>query len=900
MRKTILTPVTTMATMLVSSVLTTAASANDTSADQSGIRLSQAPQDANTNRLPAVDFDIDAPTLSRALIQLTEQSGLQLIYPAGEKVTERPAKPLTGRYTPEVALKRLLEGSDLEYEFIDAKTISIIDPSARAAELKTSSRGAASATSLRLAQNTGPAAEQHSAQSSGTRDEWQLQEIIVTGTHIKGEEVKSAPRTQYSRDEIMRTGAANVETFLGTLPQNFGGGRNAVGGRASVSFNNVANNSNLTTANLRGLAVGSTLSLVNGRRMAPMSVGGDFDVSLIPLGAIERVEVVTDGASAIYGSDAIAGVVNFILRDRYEGAETSVQWGNAAHSDYSQLNVTQLLGHDWSSGGALLTYEYRDQNPLKYSDRSYSRQTVPEATLADPETRHAVMLSLNQEINDRTRVRLDTFYNERAGDTTRPFFADLYQSYRTRYLTFAPSLSMQLGGDWSMELSGVWGRTDEQIRATAFGQQYEFGDWNRFTEADAVVSGSLFDTPAGAIHAAVGAMWRNERQSPTGPGTYSQADRDTRAAFMEALIPLIPAGASFLGFESGQLSLAARYEDYDAIGSTTDPRVGLALTPTEGVNLRATWGTSFKAPAQGHAHNAQTLLLSNDNVPTLGPLTLVQLNGTVRDLKPERGESWTVGIDWNPPAARGFNTNVTYYNIVFDDRIASVAFGAASFLLNPDIYGRFVQLQPGADAVNALIAGFPPAYVTNFVGPSFDPASVYAIIDGRTRNIAATETSGIDFMATYTRPVGKGSMTFSCNVNRILSFDNQTAPGAPISDDLDVLYRPLDLRARVGVSWNRGPLGVSGFVNYADSYTNVTAIPHETVDSYLTTDVTLAYVIGPEGEPAASGLTLFFSVSNLFDEAPPRVSTAANDNFYDGANADPFGRRLSLGITRKW
>ena len=110
--------------------------------------------------------------------------------------------------------------------------------------------------------------------------------------------------------------------------------------------------------NLRGLGAGSTLVLLNGRRISASGLNAQFfDVSNIPLTAIERVEVLTEGASAIYGADAIAGVVNFILRDEYEGAETRLSYGEDGKGDTAELLLGQVFGKGWDSGRFVLSYE---------------------------------------------------------------------------------------------------------------------------------------------------------------------------------------------------------------------------------------------------------------------------------------------------------------------------------------------------------------------------------------------------------------------------------------------------------------------------------------------------------------------------------------------------------------
>lgn len=174
------------------------------------------------------EFLIDAPTLSRGLIQLTEQSGMQLIYPAGEEVTDLPLKPLIGKYTTEDALEQLLEGTGLEYELIDAQTISIIDPSH---PTKTSAATEAGGKGLLIAQATnasdadesrnwsaGTAAQPTPAGSAAALPQADLAEpleaVVVTGTNIRGVVPAGSPVIVIDRDEMQRSGYTTTEQVI--------------------------------------------------------------------------------------------------------------------------------------------------------------------------------------------------------------------------------------------------------------------------------------------------------------------------------------------------------------------------------------------------------------------------------------------------------------------------------------------------------------------------------------------------------------------------------------------------------------------------------------------------------------------------------------------------------------
>ena len=198
-----------------------------------------------------------------------------------------------------------------------------------------------------------------------------MSEVTVTGTRIRGQTPVGANLIVLDRNDIDQSGYATAQQLLSALPQNFSGGESESTQGVSLRNNANLNQSFGSSVNLRGLGADSTLVLLNGQRPALDGLGGAFaDISMVPSSIIKRVEVLADGASALYGSDAVAGVVNFIFRDDFQGAETSVRYGAA--DGFSETQVSQILGASWGSGHAVFAYEYYDRTALKAIDRAYA------------------------------------------------------------------------------------------------------------------------------------------------------------------------------------------------------------------------------------------------------------------------------------------------------------------------------------------------------------------------------------------------------------------------------------------------------------------------------------------------------------------------------------------------
>ncbi|HZG32676.1 MAG TPA: TonB-dependent receptor plug domain-containing protein, partial [Sphingopyxis sp.] len=158
--------------------------------------------------------------------------------------------------------------------------------------------------------------------------------IVVTGSRIARPDVESnSPVNVISQDEIKYSSTVETEQLLNALPQ-------AVAGAGAQS--NSGNGS--ATVNLRNLGTVRTLVLQNGRRIVGASQDGVVDLNMIPTSLISRVEVVTGGASAVYGSDAMAGVVNFVTKDDFEGFEIGGSYGISDEGDAERYNIDLTVG----------------------------------------------------------------------------------------------------------------------------------------------------------------------------------------------------------------------------------------------------------------------------------------------------------------------------------------------------------------------------------------------------------------------------------------------------------------------------------------------------------------------------------------------------------------------------
>src|SRR5438132_6728593 len=192
------------------------------------------------------------------------------------------------------------------------------------------------------------------------------EEIVVTGSRVRRKDLTTpAPVTVISREQMITSGRVSLGDFLQTLPEQ--------GNAINTGVNNGGDGS--TRVSLRGIGDARTLVLVNGRRMVPGGLGADpsVDLNSIPTAAIERIEVLKDGASAIYGSDAIAGVVNIITRRRWSGTELSAYSGVAGAGDGFAYDLAATSGTAGDNGSLLFSAGFFDQRKIMAGDRDFSK-----------------------------------------------------------------------------------------------------------------------------------------------------------------------------------------------------------------------------------------------------------------------------------------------------------------------------------------------------------------------------------------------------------------------------------------------------------------------------------------------------------------------------------------------
>ena len=825
--------------------------------------------------------------------------------------------------------------------------------------------------------------------------------IVITGTSIRGVPPIGANLISVTRGDIEAHGGANTPDLIASVPQlnSFNTAPQAsLGGFGSFS------------PGLRGLSANATLPLMNGHRLVAAAANEtNPDFPLIPNLALERIEVVADGASSIYGSDAVAGVVNFITRRRLSGAEVSASYGVA--DEYYSWNVGGIVGRDWGSGSLLAAYQYTENDSILGGDRDYrvqdftpyggidtrstscplanvlpnnfgyafyaaaptfvfnTQNRCDNGAVADllPRSRiHALFVSGHQDLNTNATLWGEILYSDREDAlrvappvqtvflfNTNPFFqgpagatnefvlfrpdnligADHFTNTDERRVgNSSLGVDFELPRNLNLSVYGAfdWAENDAfipQINTTALNNAAAgattataldpFGagtspaviaailnsstDVNieQRTSLGAVrLDGPLADLPGGQLRFAAGGELRRESFQQRGfvgaTPVPEDLERDIASVYGELFIPIVGDGNETPWAHSLSLSLSGRYDDYSDFGSTSNPRVGLNWEPVEGVLLRGSYGTSFRAPGLRqvgatvgayYLSAAQAATFANDPTRGLAQVNTVYLLGGNDDLQPEEATTYSYGVYVNPTSLPDLRVSLTYYSIEYTNVIGTPS---VPYVFTDPTFAALVYRDPTLTVLNNLLAIAVPVNL-----PAPLPA-IGNVLDLRLNNFGIRETDGLDFDINYRWSTSFGAIFADLAGNYILNFDTQFSPGAPQSNSLNLGVPRWTARATLGAE--AGSVSVAGFVNYRDGVTNnfttPTGLSSYEADPYMTVDLRLIWTLPETGWTRGTALAL--QVNDLFDEQPPFFP--ATDGI--GGNYNPIGRFVALNLRR--
>jgi iron complex outermembrane receptor protein len=509
------------------------------------------------------------------------------------------------------------------------------------------------------------------------------------------------------------------------------------------------------------------------------------------------------------------------------------------------------------------------------------------------------------QIGTISRPYRATAWNASAGVEFRPFGdfrATVYYAHgeaeelddRRRNGVNAARLQAALNDTNAATAFNVFGGPNNPTTiATITDNQFVIVGRTRLDVVNAQMDGSLFEMPGGNVRIAFGGEHRVEYTFTdliTGPiaapvSVNDDGSRNVDAAFAELFVPIVGAGNASAGIEKLNLSLALRYEHYSDFGSTTNPKFGVTYQPFQGLTIKGTYGTSFRAPTFTEVSTiAGGAGLYFDTLPGPGGVNVqgIGIAGGNPNLKPEKAKTWSFGVEVAPPEFNGFVASLNYFRIDYTDQIQGLR-GTPGLLTSP-LYANFRQFNPTPAQIAALVnSGLP-------INSAINQSLVTFIADGRRQNLGTSLLRGLDFTAAYRWNWGGVELDAGIQGTYILDYLFEAVPGAGRTNVVDTIGFTQKFRTQADIGAKLGGLKARLTWNHLNGYYNTTVTPRQEVSNYDTFDLLIGYDI-------TDRIGVSFDVRNLFNEEPPFVDQATG---YDPQSSNPVPRMFAITANVKF
>ncbi|MDU2871514.1 MAG: TonB-dependent receptor, partial [Pseudomonas aeruginosa] len=678
------------------------------------------------------------------------------------------------------------------------------------------------------------------------------------------------------------------------------------------------------TQSLRGLSPNHVLVLVNGKRRhetANLNISGGLekgstgvDLDTIPINAIERVEVLRDGASAQYGSDAIAGVINVILKSADSGGSAAADVGQTGDGDGFTHGGGGNIGLAFGDSGFVnLTAEYREQERTMRSgidERTGRRDNI---SMGDPAF-HRQSLALNSGFGlgddievygfgTYTRRKASSAANYRLASVAPTLYPDGFtprpNSDEDDYAFLAGVRGERLLDAWHWDLSSGYGadRPDigmtQSVNAAIYretGNSPRSFDLARYRNSQWTSNLDLgrefeLDFLAAPLALSLGAEYRREsyRIDAGDPASYYSGGAESLAG----LSPLSEgqwsrhAWASYLDLGTSltpawEVDVAVRHEKFSDFGSTSNPKYSFRFQPFRQLVLRGAYSEGFRAPSLYELYNPTFTTYTSANYddprlcaggqPSQGGIAnrdcaqqFYNATGGNTDLRPETARNVTLGLVYQP--LRDLSVGLDFWWIRIANQIAE--FPEAAIFADPQAYaGRIVRKADGS--IDHVVTGL--------------------------ANLGKVKTSGVDLSLDYRFPASRyGQFGLDLQGTYVSRYDFQQQIGGQYLDNVGD-FQGVGVIARwkhvANATWSRDAWQATLSNRYTSGYNDYDRASHGKVGSWNLWDLAGSYRLSH-----ALGLTL--GVKNLFDREPPFSNqTYTFQSGYDPRYTDPYGRIL--------
>lgn len=736
--------------------------------------------------------------------------------------------------------------------------------------------------------------------------------IVVTGTRRTGLRAADspAPIEIVDADSLRHAGRPDLVSALGAQVPSF----------TAQGFGGDASNLKLS-ARLRGLSPNHALILVNGKRRhgsasLTVSATGGFagsaaaDIGFIPVASIDHVEVLTDGAAAQYGTDAIAGVINIILKDRHQGGELAFTGGAYGAGDGATYDGSANVGLGSERAWVNVTAEYRFHD---YSDRGAPDQRLFNSTnIANPalpqipgypylnhifgDARYKLaLLSYNSglKLSDATEIYASGNVGYRLADSQQNYrlpsvaptlwpqgFTPIIRTEQYDY-QFTGGIKGTIGDHWRWDASTTWGadynrqstRNSANVTLTrdTGSRQTDFfvGKFvNKQWTTNLDLGGDIDLGLSAPVTLAFGGEYRNESyeliagEAAARYGTSVQAypafsltdagkhSRDAYSGYVDVAVKPLP---------NLLVDLAGRYEHYTDFGDAKVGKVTARYDFSPAFALRGTVSSGFRAPTLAEEYYSATNVSPTSAGVKLPPNRPAARLLGIDPLRPEKSVNLSLGVVVQPTSR--LHATLDAYQIYISGRVVQTG----------SIYGLQNNALRSAAVTQAIIAN------GNNLDPTVQTTSITTFVNG-----ADTRTRGVELVFDYTTPIGGSSIDWSLAANynqtkvrRIVTPPAQiAASGQTYLDPAAISYLETaapKFKAVLGALFRGGAWQVNlrhtfyGKASILSDSGSLGRYVRNTVDATVITDLDISYNL-------TRALRLTVGANNLFDIRPDKVN----------------------------
>jgi iron complex outermembrane receptor protein len=529
--------------------------------------------------------------------------------------------------------------------------------------------------------------------------------------------------------------------------------------------------------------------------------------------------------------------------------------------------------------------------------------------------------------------------------------------------------------------TGSANRTSQAVLRSLYGADSQNTNFNTFNQMKLDFQGGVFNLPAGEVKVAFGGehYWADETQkingaNGTGPSvtgaTFRQYmyERTVNSAYAEIVIPVISPDMEIPFFRKVDFDISGRYDSYSDVGDTTNPKFAANWEVFEGVKLRGNYATAFVAPplavigdptqgylyASGSVGNQGQLIVPVANYPTVvnvpgavvtntstactataatctiglaaNPGVRRQLGGGFSNMVPQKGTSYSFGLDLAPRFLPGFTAAVTWFHNQF---IGGVSSPSPTAIVNSAGLRNLLTIcagTPGANADRSCSQSQIDSFANIANGATISgaiPDKVYFFLDQSSRNALNLTVEGIDFQANYRAPIGNlGTFTVGMSGTYFTKFTQNFGGGTSFSilntSGYNTTFPSVQYKHRAQLGWELGGFSADLFWNHTGSYQNwisTSVIPIATnsvgnptsggdkIKADNNFDLHLQYTVKSEG--MFNGWQAYVDVKNLFDKDPPfyngnTAGIIGGAWGYNGFVSNPLGRLIAVGLRTKF